>query len=113
VVCYSDASKTALLGVPPDLIVAQGAVSEAVARKMAEGALSRLGGRLSIAVTGVAGPGGGTPDKPVGTVWFATAMEGDVRASRSSFFGTRAEVRERAAQTALRLLLERMQERPA
>ncbi len=112
VVCYSYASKTALLGVPPDLIVAQGAVSEAVARKMAEGALSRLGGTLSIAVTGIAGPGGGTPDKPVGTVWFATAMEGDVRASRSIFFGTRAEVRERAAQTALRLLLERMQERP-
>jgi nicotinamide-nucleotide amidase len=112
VVCYSYASKTELLGVPADLIVEQGAVSEAVARRMAEGALSRLNGTLSVAVTGIAGPGGGTPEKPVGTVWFATAMGGEVRASRTIFFGTRAEVRERAAQTALRLLLERIQDRP-
>ena len=110
-VCYSYASKTELLGVPAELIVEQGAVSEAVARKMAEGAVSRLEATVAIAVTGIAGPGGGTPDKPVGTVWFATAMDGDVRASRTIFFGTRAEVRERAAQTALRLLLERIEQR--
>jgi nicotinamide-nucleotide amidase len=109
-VCYSYASKSELLGVPADLIVEQGAVSEAVARRMAEGVLPRLNATLSVAVTGIAGPGGGTPDKPVGTVWFATAMAGDVRASRTVFFGTRAEVRERAAQTALRLLLGRIQE---
>jgi nicotinamide-nucleotide amidase len=111
-VCYSYASKTAVLGVPADIIVEQGAVSEAVARRMAEGVLRRFDGRLSVAVTGIAGPDGGTPDKPVGTVWFATAMDGDVRASRTVFFGTRAEVRERAAQTALRLLLERLQQVP-
>ncbi len=77
---------------------------------MVEGALGRLGGDLALAVTGIAGPGGGTPEKPVGTVWFATAMGGDLRATRVVFFGTRAEVRARAAQTALRLLLERLRE---
>ena len=111
VVCYSYASKTRLLGVPADLVEGHGAVSEAVARKMAEGALERLGGDLSISVTGIAGPGGGTPEKPVGTVWFATAMGEDVRATRIVFFGTRGEVRARAAQTALRLLLGRLRER--
>ena len=111
VVCYSYESKTRLLGVPADLVVAHGAVSETVAQTMAEGALERLGGDLSVAVTGIAGPGGGTPEKPVGTVWFATAMAGDVRATRIVFFGTRAEVRARAAQTALRLLLGRLRER--
>ena len=111
-VCYSYASKTDVLGVPAEIIAEQGAVSEAVVRLMAEGALRRFGGGLSAAVTGVAGPGGGTAEKPVGTVWFATAMDGDVRASRTVFFGTRAEVRERAAQTALRLLLDRLREPP-
>ena len=110
VVCYSYESKTRLLGVPADLVVAHGAVSESVVRAMAEGALGRLGGDLALAVTGIAGPGGGTPEKPVGTVWFATAMGGDVRATRIVFFGTRAEVRARAGQTALRLLLERLRE---
>ncbi len=110
VVCYSYESKTRLLGVPADQVVAHGAVSESVARAMAEGALGRLGGDLALAVTGIAGPGGGTPEKPVGTVWFATAMGGDLRATRVVFFGTRAEVRARAAQTALRLLLERLRE---
>ncbi|HEU4829976.1 MAG TPA: competence/damage-inducible protein A [Gemmatimonadales bacterium] len=113
VVCYSYASKTDLLGVPADLVVEQGAVSEPVVRGMAEGALQRFNATLSVGVTGIAGPGGGTPEKPVGTVWFATAMDGDVRASRTIFFGTRAEVRERAAQTALRLLLARMRDRSA
>ena len=111
-VCYSYASKTDVLGVPAEIIAEQGAVSEAVVRLMAEGALRRFGGGLSAAVTGVAGPGGGTAEKPVGTVWFATAMDGDVRASRTVFFGARAEVRERAAQTALRLLLDRLREPP-
>ena len=110
VVCYSYESKTRLLGVPADLVVAHGAVSETVVRAMAAGALDRLGGDLSVAVTGIAGPGGGTPEKPVGTVWFATAMAGDVRATRIVFFGTRAEIRARAAQTALRLLLGRLRE---
>lgn len=109
VVCYSYASKTELLGVSKKVIAEHGAVSEQVARMMAAGVLARLGGQLSVAVTGIAGPGGATPDKPVGTVWFATAMNGDVRSRRIIFFGTRGEVRARAAQTALRLLLERLQ----
>lgn len=109
VVCYSYESKTALLDVPAAMIVENGAVSEPVARAMAEGALARLGGELSVAITGIAGPGGGTPDKPVGTVWFATAMGGDVRATRNIFMGSRAEVRARAAQRALFLLWKRLQ----
>ena len=111
VVCYSYESKSRLLGVPADLVAADGAVSESVVRGMAAGALTHLGGDLAVAITGIAGPDGGTPEKPVGTVWFATAMGGDVRAARSVFFGTRAEVRARAAQTALRLLLRRLVER--
>lgn len=110
VVCYSYASKTDLLGVPAELVADHGAVSESVVREMAAGALRRFDATLSVAVTGIAGPGGGTPEKPVGTVWFATAMDGEVHASRTIFFGTRAEVRERAAQTALRLLLARIRD---
>ncbi len=108
VVCYSYESKTTLLDVPAGMIVEHGAVSEQVARKMAEGTLARLGGDLSVAVTGIAGPGGATPDKPVGTVWFATAMDGDVRATKNIFMGSRAEVRARAAQRALFLLWRRL-----
>lgn len=110
VVCYSYESKTALLDVPAEMIVEHGAVSEPVVRAMAVGALATLGGDLSVAVTGIAGPGGATPDKPVGTVWFATAMAGEVRASTNVFMGSRYEVRARAAQRALFLLWERLRE---
>jgi nicotinamide-nucleotide amidase len=108
VVCYANRLKTALLGVPADLIEAHGAVSEEVARAMAEGARTRLGVDLAIAVTGIAGPGGGTPDKPVGTVWFALASRGGTDARRIVFLGSRREVRERATQTALYLLDRRL-----
>ena len=70
-VSYSNAAKTELLGVPAALITQHGAVSEAVARAMAEGALAHSAAQVSIAVTGVAGPSGGSADKPVGTVWLA------------------------------------------
>jgi nicotinamide-nucleotide amidase len=110
VVCYSYRSKSDLLGVSAADIERFGAVSEPVVRAMASGALERLQATVSVAVTGIAGPGGATPDKPVGTVWFATALGADVRAVKVIFFGTRAEVRERAAQTALRLLLGRLEE---
>ena len=108
VVCYSYESKTTLLDVPAEMIVAHGAVSEPVVRAMAAGALARLGADLSVAVTGIAGPGGATPDKPVGTVWFATALGGEVQSSNNVFMGSRVEVRARAAQRALFLLWKRL-----
>lgn len=104
-ICYADAAKTDLAGVPADLVSRHGAVSEEVARALAAGARERLGADAAVAVTGIAGPGGGTPDKPVGTVWFATAVGHDVAARRVMFGGERDEVRARAAQTALFLLL--------
>jgi nicotinamide-nucleotide amidase len=75
-VTYSNASKTALLGVPSELIATHGAVSEEVVRAMAEGALSKSGATFALATTGIAGPDGGTPEKPVGTVWLALARDG-------------------------------------
>ena len=108
VVCYADRLKTELLGVAAALIEAHGAVSEEVARAMAEGALRRLGVDLAVAVTGIAGPGGGTPDKPVGTVWLAVASSERTEARRIIFLGSRREIRERAAQTALYLLDRRL-----
>jgi nicotinamide-nucleotide amidase len=108
VVCYADRLKTELLDVPAELIKAQGAVSEEVARAMAEGARRRLGVHLAVSVTGIAGPTGGTADKPVGTVWFAVASPTGTDTRRIVFFGSRREVRERATQTALYLLDRRL-----
>jgi nicotinamide-nucleotide amidase len=106
-VTYSNAAKTALLGVSPDLLLAHGAVSEPVARAMAEGALERTGAELSVATTGVAGPGGGSAQKPVGLVWFATARGADVVA-RVERFGDlgRDAVRLQAVRTALDMLMD-------
>ena len=104
VICYANELKTTLLGVDPELIASEGAVSEAVARAMASGALWALGADLAVAVTGVAGPGGGTEAKPVGTVWLAVADRGDVRAQLVRFPGDRHNVRTRSAQAALHLL---------
>ena len=112
VVSYADAAKTGLLGVDPALLQAHGAVSESVARAMARGALDQLGGDLSVAVTGIAGPDGATPEKPVGTVWFAWARrlpggEQDVSAACERFPGDRDEIRRWSVQRALAGLLER------
>ena len=109
-ITYSNTAKAELLEVPPDLIKRFGAVSEAVVRAMAEGALARSAAGLTVAVTGVAGPGGGTPAKPVGLVWFATAMDGaETLAVERSFEGLdRAEVRLAARNAALQLLLARL-----
>ena len=74
-VTYSNAAKTAQLGVPAELIDAHGAVSEPVARAMVEGALAHSGAQLAVAVTGIAGPGGAVPGKPVGTVWLAWGVQ--------------------------------------
>lgn len=104
-VTYSNAAKTELLGVPAQLIASEGAVSEPVARLMAEGALERSRAHVVVAVTGVAGPGGGTADKPVGTVWFGLARRGGpTESSRQVFPGDRAEVRRATVQEALLLL---------
>jgi nicotinamide-nucleotide amidase len=107
-VCYVNRLKTELLGVPPALIEAHGAVSEPVARAMAEGACRRLRVDLAVAITGIAGPAGGTPEKPVGTVWYAAADRNGTVARTSMVLGTRREIRARAAQAALDLLRGRL-----
>lgn len=101
VVAYSNAVKESMLGVPGELIRREGAVSEAVARQMAAGARARTGAGVGIAVTGIAGPGGGSPEKPVGTVWIAVETDEGVRSSGRVYVGDREEVRSRASQAAL------------
>jgi len=108
VIAYDNALKVELLGVPNALLAEHGAVSEPVARAMAEGAVRRFGVSGAVSVTGVAGPGGGTAEKPVGTVWIACALDGTVDTRRSLFPGTRHEIRARAAQAALLLLYRRL-----
>jgi nicotinamide-nucleotide amidase len=105
-VTYSNQAKTELLAVPPALIAQHGAVSEAVAQAMASGALRAAPVDLAVAVTGVAGPGGGTAAKPVGLVWFGSGRRGEPLATESHVFpGDRAAVRLAAARRALELLL--------
>jgi nicotinamide-nucleotide amidase len=112
VVAYSNAVKTAFLDVSESLLAAHGAVSEPVARAMAEGAVRRLGAEYAVSVTGIAGPGGGSAEKPVGTVWIAVAVDGaGTTAGRSVFWGNRDEIRARAAQTALYRVWERLEGR--
>src|SRR6185295_6835314 len=89
VVSYSNAAKTNLLGVSQDLLEQHGAVSEQVVRAMASGARDRFHTELAVAVSGIAGPDGGTPDKPVGTVWFAWATPNGTGAARRLFTGGR------------------------
>jgi nicotinamide-nucleotide amidase len=105
-VTYSNAAKTDMLAVPASLIEDYGAVSEAVATAMASGALRHRQADYSIAVTGVAGPGGGSDDKPVGTVWIALASAEQMVARRYQFDGDRQAVRAATMQTALDLLLD-------
>lgn len=104
-VTYSNQAKTDMLGVPADLISAEGAVSEAVVRAMAEGALRRSSASLSVAVTGIAGPGGGSQSKPVGLVHMAAArLGGEVLHERRVFGGDRDAVRLAAVAAALTLV---------
>lgn len=110
-VTYSNAAKTMLLRVKPRLIAKHGAVSEQVARAMAEGALKQTLAGLAVSVTGIAGPGGGKPEKPVGLVWFATAMADGETLAQSARFGDlgREQVRQASVRRALELLLARLQ----
>ncbi len=106
-VTYSNEAKVQMLGVNPALIAAHGAVSGPVAAAMAEGALARSNADATVAVTGVAGPGGGSAEKPVGTVWFGAARRGEAaRTERIVFDGNRATVREATVAQALTLLVE-------
>ena len=104
-VSYSNAAKTELLGVPADLIEQHGAVSEPVARAMASGALAHAHAQVAVAVTGVAGPSGGSADKPVGTVWFGWATPSGQHSECQRFAGDRAAVRAATVRNALTRLL--------
>ncbi len=106
-VTYSNEAKAELLGVPMDLIDRHGAVSEQVARAMAEGALSRSRADIAVAVTGIAGPDGGSAQKPVGLVHFATARREHVTHAAVMRFGDqgRAKIRELSVATALEMLI--------
>lgn len=110
-VTYSDESKVRRLGVPPAVLQRHGAVSEATARAMASGALRRSNAQVAVAVTGIAGPGGSVPGKPVGTVWlaWATRKSGAIRVATAlrRFRGDREKVRRKTVRAALRGLLTR------
>lgn len=107
-VTYSNAAKSELLGVPADLIELHGAVSEPVARAMARGAVAHAHAQVSVAVTGIAGPGGGSASKPVGTVWFAWQAGDQLDSEKCLFAGDRAAVREATVVHALQGLLDRL-----
>ena len=112
VVCYSNLAKTELAGVPHALLSEHGAVSEPVAQAMAEGIRSRAGTNVGVGITGIAGPGGGTPEKPVGTVAVAVAVDDELRVRTFQFVGGREMVKFQAAQSALnmtRLMLLKLQ----
>jgi len=108
-VTYTNQSKTGLLGVPAELIAEHGAVSESTARAMAAGVLRHSQAHIGLAVTGIAGPGGGSLDKPVGWVWFAWATrDGRLEAEARQFSGNRDEVRRQAVAHALQGVLKRL-----
>jgi nicotinamide-nucleotide amidase len=105
IVAYSDEVKVSQAGVAPELIERHGAVSQEVAEALADGAVARLQADVGVGITGVAGPGGGTEEKPVGLVWFSVAAPGGRRLTRSlSLPGSRADIRDRSTTVALHLL---------
>jgi nicotinamide-nucleotide amidase len=108
VIAYHNDVKASLLGVAEDELRMHGAVSEKVAKQMAKGAAMRFKSQVSLAITGIAGPGGGTADKPVGTVWIAVSLHDDIGARCFSLIGDRDEIRRRSAQAALEMLRRRL-----
>ncbi|MDB5042282.1 MAG: competence/damage-inducible protein, partial [Candidatus Eremiobacteraeota bacterium] len=114
VVAYANDIKTSVLGVPVETLERSGAVSEETAVAMARGARERFGTDVAIATTGVAGPDGGTPGKPVGLVWFALATaDGEVETRRFTYPGNRTDIRERATVGALGLMWRKLESVPA
>ncbi|MBQ7920283.1 MAG: CinA family protein [Lachnospiraceae bacterium] len=106
IVTYANAAKERFLKVPGDMLEKYGAVSSQVAEAMARGAISFAGADVSIAVTGIAGPGGGTPEKPVGLVYMACCVRDEVTVRKHNFTGDRQSVRECTVQEALKLVIE-------
>jgi nicotinamide-nucleotide amidase len=104
VVCYSNRAKTELVGVPEDLIREHGAVSEQVARGMAEGVAKRSATNIGVGITGIAGPDGGTPEKPVGTVVVAVTLDGETKVRTLKLFGGREMIKFQSAQAALNMI---------
>lgn len=106
-ITYSNASKTVQLGVDPHMIERHGAVSSETARAMAEGALAHSQANISVAITGIAGPGGGTANKPVGLVWFGFAgRDFPTKTTHTLFSGTRETIRQQAIEYALDSLIK-------
>lgn len=108
-VTYSNLAKQQMLGVPESLLVAHGAVSEPVAAAMAQGAVQQSAAQVALSVTGVAGPTGGSVEKPVGTVWFGWQLDGQTLTEHHLLAGDRAQVRAQTVQIALAGLLQRLQ----
>ena len=107
-VTYANSAKSRVLGVNSEVIRAHGAVSAEVASEMADGARRLAGASLAVSITGIAGPGGGSEEKPVGTVWFGIAMEGQPTVTlQRNFPGERDQIRTLAAYTALRIMMRR------
>ena len=106
VVAYANELKIRLLGVPAEILAAHGAVSLETARAMAQGARAAAAADFAVSITGIAGPAGGTPEKPVGLVYVGVAGPTGVAAFKHRFSGTRADVRQAAAEAALRHLLD-------
>lgn len=112
IVAYDNAVKQQILGVSPQILSTVGAVSAECAREMAQGVRRMFGVEVGIATTGIAGPEGGTPDKPVGLVYIAIATPGGTRIERFNFSGDRGENKVQAAHAALTLLVETLQQPP-
>lgn len=107
IVSYANTAKEKLLGVSSESLEREGAVSETVVIQMARGALALSGANIAVAISGVAGPSGGSPEKPVGTVWFAWAMAtGEVKTQLKNFTGDRAEIQKQSVICALSTALE-------
>ncbi len=106
IIAYSNRIKIEQLNVTQESLDLYGAVSDVVARQMADGVRKKFGADIAVSVTGIAGPGGGTAEKPVGTVFIAVAKSDDIRVERFIFFGNRREIQRQTAATALQMVEE-------